>query len=152
MGLGGETLYGLQPALCVWWFEPIFQPAAMATTVTLGSVGESINFIVSPAVVHTSGAFGACFLSTCLCFVSLLASFLLGRLAQIRARHDPELLGFSYDVHLAQGVHLIEAGHAQTLFRRALQMCAATPPSGCKGMEGKQSLAYIAHIRTRLHS
>jgi len=102
LGLGGETLYGLQPALCVWWFEPALQPAAMATALTLGSVGESINFSISPAVALASGAVGASALSAGVCLVSLLAAFLLGRLARTRAqggraltRISPALDGFS---------------------------------------------------------
>eukprot|EP00613_Pedinella_sp_CCMP2098_P082352 CAMPEP_0171994146 /NCGR_PEP_ID=MMETSP0993-20121228/278806_1 /TAXON_ID=483369 /ORGANISM="non described non described, Strain CCMP2098" /LENGTH=540 /DNA_ID=CAMNT_0012647215 /DNA_START=94 /DNA_END=1716 /DNA_ORIENTATION=- len=47
MGIGGEATFSLQQTLCAIWFDEDLKPLAMGTAITLGGVGEVLNFLIA---------------------------------------------------------------------------------------------------------
>ena len=77
LGAGGETIFGQQQTLCMQWFSADFQPVAMGTAITLGSLGELLNFLSTESLEHEIGLQSTLWVAVGICAASGAAALFL---------------------------------------------------------------------------
>mmetsp|Transcript_65255 Transcript_65255/g.128098 ORF Transcript_65255/g.128098 Transcript_65255/m.128098 type:complete len:511 (+) Transcript_65255:169-1701(+) len=77
MGIGGEATFSLQQTLCAIWFDEDLKPLAMGTAITLGGVGEVLNFLITVPLCNAVGFEAANAWAVLPCVLSVAAAVVL---------------------------------------------------------------------------